>query len=157
MQGEAAVIDLGARGLLFATLSDEERLRSSLSHLASLGCQTPFPRQKFSRKYDPGRSPNDEYADYFDELNKQKPRRDVPFKSLPMFVRFHDPASVERVDPSDLAASFGAGVKLEGMSVEISDAPVSKRIELVVLWLAPLHNQLLLSAPPWVLFQVRRS
>jgi hypothetical protein len=111
VQAEATVIDLGARGLLFATLADEDRLRSADTHGTGLGCETPFPRERFDGHADAGRSPNGEYAAYLDGLNKQKPRGDVPFKYLPMLVRFrdiHEPASVERVDPSDLAASFDA-------------------------------------------------
>jgi hypothetical protein len=68
-----------------------------------------------------------------------------------MLVRFrdlHDPASVERVDPSDLAASFGAGVKLERMSIEITDAPVTKGIEAVLPWLAGRESQRLFPPPP---------
>lgn len=150
VRAEATVIDLGARGLLFATLADEDRLQSSDTHGTGLGCETPFPRARFDGHVDAGRSPNDEYAAYLDGLNKQKPQGDVPFKYLPMLVRFrdiHDPTSVERVDPSDLAASFGAGVKLEGMSVEITDAPLSKSIELVLPWLAHLQTQRLSPSP----------
>jgi hypothetical protein len=147
-QGEATVIDLGARGLLFATLADEGRLLNAVAHGTSFGCQTPFPREKFHGKADAAASPNGEYAAYFDGLNAQKPKGDVPFKYLPMFVRFrdlHDPASVERVDPSDLAASFGAGVKFERMSIEITDTPASKTIEAVLPWLASPHSQRLSS------------
>jgi hypothetical protein len=150
VQGEATVVDLGARGLLFATLADEGRLINAVAHGTSLGCQTPFPREKFHGKADASVSPNGEYAAYFDGLNTQKPKGDVPFKYLPMFVRFrdlHDPASVERVDPSDLAASFGAGVKFERMSIEITNAPVSKGIEAVLPWLASPHSQRLSSRP----------
>ena len=130
VRAEATVIDLGSRGLLFATLADEDRLRAANTHATSLGCQI-FPREQFDGHIDAGTSPNGEYAAYLDGLNKQKPRKDVPLKYLPMLVRFrdtHNPRSVERVDPSDLAASFGAEVKLDGMSVEITDAPVSKGI-----------------------------
>jgi hypothetical protein len=148
-QGEATVIDLGARGLLFATLADEKRLTNAVAHSTSLGCFDAFPRENFRSNSGVSAS-NDEYAAYIDELNNQKPKGDVPFKYLPMMVRFrdlHDPSSVERVDPSDLAASFGAGVKFERMSIEITDAPVSKSIEAVLPWLASSHSQRLSSRP----------
>lgn len=149
-RAEATVVDLGTRGLLFATLADEDRLKTSMTHGTGLGCETPFPRKKFDGQVDAGQSPNGEYAAYFDGLNKQKPRGDVPFKYLPMLVRFrdiHDPKTVERVDPSDLAASFGPGVKLGGMSIEITDAPVSKGIESVLPWLSHLKGENLSPAP----------
>jgi hypothetical protein len=149
-QGEATVVDLGARGLLFVTLASEERLTNALAHGTSFGCYAPFPREKFRGKFGDHTSPNEEYAAYHDELNRQKPKGDMPFKYLPMLVRFrdvHDPASVERVDPSDLAASFGSGVKFDRMSIEITDAPVTKRIEAVLPWLAS-HDSQRLSARP---------
>jgi hypothetical protein len=153
VRGEATVIDLGDRGLLFATLSDEDSLRFGMTHSTGLGCEKPFPRERFDGHVDAGQSSNGEYAAYLDGLNKQKPRGDVPFKDLPMLVRFrdiHDPTSVERVDPHDLAASFGTGVKLDGMSVEITDASVTKGIEPLLPWLADLKTRLS-PAPPGLL------
>jgi hypothetical protein len=149
-QGEATAVDLGGRGLLFATIASEERLTNALAHGTSFGCYDPFPREKFSGRSSAGASANDEYAAYHDELNKQKPKGEVPFKYLPILVRFrdlHNPASVERVDPSDLAASFGSGVKFDRISIEITDAPVTKRIEEVLPWLASHDSQRLSSRP----------
>jgi hypothetical protein len=149
-QGEATVVDLGARGLLFATLANEEELASGgLSFYAA--CETPFPRQKFLNEFERRGSANDVYADYLDELNRQRPEGEVPFKYLPMLVRFRDlrdPASVERVVPSDVAASFGAGVKLVRMTIEITDAPVTKGIEAVLPWLVGRESQRLRPPPP---------
>jgi hypothetical protein len=151
-QGEATVVDLGARGLLFATLASEKKLASAGGgYFSGAGCNAPFPREKFPGKFVPGQSANNEYTAYLDELNRQKPKGDVPFKYLPMLVRFRDPrdpASVERVDPSDLAASFGAGVKLDRMSIEITDAPLTKGIEAVLPWLGSRESQRLLPPPP---------
>jgi hypothetical protein len=50
---------------------------------------------------------------------------------LPMLVTFgdlKDPASVKRVDPDDLSASFGAGVKLKAITVEITRDAVTTGI-----------------------------
>src|SRR5258705_11133632 len=74
---------LGARGFLFATLADEERLTNAGAHGTSLGCEAPFPNERFRGKSGAGVSANDENAAYFDELNKQKPKGDAPFKYLP--------------------------------------------------------------------------
>ncbi len=46
----------------------------------------------------------------------------LSFAELPILVRFrdiNDPTSVERVDPDNLAASFGPGVTLVNASIEI--------------------------------------
>ena len=138
-QGEATVVDLGSRGLLFVTLANEERLRNAGVHGSDFGCFSPFPREKFRGKVSTNVSANEEYAAYLDELNKQKPKGDVPFKYLPMLVRFldlHNPASVERVEPSDLASSFGDGVEFESMSIEITDVPVTENMTAALPWLA---------------------
>jgi hypothetical protein len=47
---------------------------------------------------------------------------------LPMLVTFkdlRDPTSVKRVDPDDLAASFGTGYRLKSITVQVTDAPVT--------------------------------
>ncbi|WP_066268991.1 hypothetical protein [Blastomonas sp. CCH3-A3] len=62
--------------------------------------------------------------------------RDMPAR--PMLVRFrdiNDPTTVERVDPDALAASFGEGVKLRRVTVQLTDDPVTKGIEKRLKWL----------------------
>ncbi len=52
--------------------------------------------------------------------------------NYPYFVRFRDikdPKSVEQVDPDDLAKTFGPGVKLKSLTVQMTDEPVTKGIE----------------------------
>jgi hypothetical protein len=52
----------------------------------------------------------------------------VPEVQYPMLVTFGDiadPASVELVDPADLAASFGPGVRLKSVTLEVTDEPVT--------------------------------
>ena len=53
----------------------------------------------------------------------------VPREALPFFVTFRDlsdPRSVERVDPDDLAATFGPGVRLADVTVTLSDEEVTR-------------------------------
>ena len=54
---------------------------------------------------------------------------------LPMLVTFadiEDPKTVQLVDPTDLAASFGPGVELNTVTLEVTDEPVTKgRVEAV--------------------------
>lgn len=61
-----------------------------------------------------------------------KPTGELPLEDFPVLVRFrdpNDPTSVELVDPSNLAASFGPGVMLRRAFVEITDDPITKGIE----------------------------
>ncbi|MBA4174919.1 MAG: hypothetical protein C0511_20270 [Hyphomicrobium sp.] len=64
----------------------------------------------------------------------------IPERSAyPMLVTFGDladPTSVAEVNPDDLAASFGEGVHLKRITVELTDDPVTSGIEERMGWLA---------------------
>lgn len=76
----------------------------------------------------------------------------LPFASLsqptgadgyPLLVRFrdiHDPASVERVDPANLAASFGAGVRLKAITVEVTEENITNTIQKRLSWIDHLDR-----------------
>lgn len=58
--------------------------------------------------------------------------------AYPMLVTFGDladPTSVAEVDPDNLAATFGEGVKLKRITVELTDDPVTTGIEERLGWL----------------------
>lgn len=59
-------------------------------------------------------------------------------KNYPLLVTFRDiddPTTVERVDPDNLAASFGSGYRLKAITLEITDEKVTKgRVEEVLGW-----------------------
>ncbi|MBS0481510.1 MAG: hypothetical protein JSR96_05040 [Proteobacteria bacterium] len=61
----------------------------------------------------------------------------------PMLVTFgnlNDPTTVLAVDPDNLAASFGPGVKLRRITVQITDEPVTTGIENRFRWWARYAN-----------------
>jgi hypothetical protein len=60
-----------------------------------------------------------------------------PISAYPMLVTFEDlaePTSVMRVDPYDLATSFGEGVSLKRITVQVTDDPVTTGIEERLGW-----------------------
>lgn len=66
-----------------------------------------------------------------------------PVNIYPMLVRFRDlrdPKSVEAVDPSDLAASFGRGTVLKRITVKITDDQVTRTLLSRLKWLPRLYN-----------------
>ncbi len=73
----------------------------------------------------------------------------VPEGQYPMLVTFADiadPASVKLVDPGDLAASFGPGVRLKAVVLEVTDEAVTEGVVEGVLppaffqrWAGDLH------------------
>jgi hypothetical protein len=63
---------------------------------------------------------------------------DPPRSGYPMLVTFTDiadPTSVKLVDPADLAASFGPGVSLRAISVQVTDEKVTEGVEKRLVWL----------------------
>lgn len=138
--GEAAVIDLGQRGLLFVTLIKPSWFNSpgwggSGGYSANL---TMFPSKKFSPMLPADASENSKYAAWLDKLNQLKPKAELPLEDLPVLVRFHDPnvpGSAVVVDPFNLAASFGAGVSIKRATVEITDDALTKGIADRLPWL----------------------
>ena len=79
------------------------------------------------------------------EWLRQIPRQTEPVTLtgdlIPTLVTFDDvsqPETVRLVDPSDLAASFGPGVALTSVTLEITKEPVTKgRLEGLLGWLGP--------------------
>jgi hypothetical protein len=74
------------------------------------------------------------------ELPREWPRKGPydPWEGRPMFVTFgdiNDPTSVMRVDPDDLAASFGEGVRLKRLTVEITEDEVTTGLDQRLTWL----------------------
>jgi hypothetical protein len=72
---------------------------------------------------------------------------EVPREAWPMLVTFDDigkPETVRRVDPEDLAAVFGEGVRLKAVTLEITEEAVTEgRVEEVLGWLGDVWpNQL---------------
>ena len=64
----------------------------------------------------------------------------------PILVTFGDPAdpaSVTKVDPDDLAATFGEGVKLNRITIELTDDPVTTGINKRLGWLSNYFDKML--------------
>lgn len=81
----------------------------------------------------------------------------VPAIQYPLLVTFgniEDPASVKRVDPDTLAATFGPGYALTSVTLAITDEPVTRgRVEEVLGWLEEVGRRrpTLIPNPPRLL------
>jgi hypothetical protein len=133
LRGEAVAVDLGVRGILFCVLA-RDPTRSPAPNTVWL------PIHAFNSYFVAG-SPATDSADFSAQVKavlREKPKRRVDLNELPMLVRFrdiNDPGSVERIDPTNLAARFGAGVELVTATIEITDDPVTTGLENVLRWL----------------------
>ena len=129
--GEAVVVDLGSRGLLFVLLSGGRRPyvdELSANAVVRAGLVRRGPEL---------------YTDFAKEVTNVHGEVAVLPSELPTLVRFRDiadPSSVEFVDPNDLTASFGLGVRLLGASIEMTSDPVTTGIEKQLGWLAALKG-----------------
>jgi hypothetical protein len=133
LRGEAVAVDLGARGILFCVLARDPA--RSTSREAEL-----LPILVFGNYFSDGfpSTSSRRFASQISEILRYRPKRAIDPIFLPMLVRFRDvdnPASVERVDPENLAARFGDGVELAAAMMEITDEPVTTGIESVLRWL----------------------
>lgn len=118
--GEATIVDLGDKGLLFALLPGPVEAPSFMTRLFAGQSAGGMTRITLHRV----------------ELDKRV--LPLPFNRLPMLVRFrdiNDPTTVEQVDPNDLAASFGPDVKLIGATIAITRDPVTRGLKKRFSWL----------------------
>ena len=141
LRGEAVTVDLGDGRALFALLRGTEG-SDGAAYYANLlqqafrhGARTaPMPRANLLKGPN---APLRKWARWHDL------QLDLPPEDYPLLVTFRDtadPASVERVDPADLAATFGQGFALRRVIVEITSRPVTSGIEQRLVWLPRLKG-----------------
>lgn len=149
--GEAVAVDLGQRGMLFALLRSEKSTDWAGGVMELVTPPPPITTKDRYAKWHarmvvntglhelPRNSPLTHWS--FDPPIKPSD----PPKDYPMLVRFrniNDPKTVEQVDPDDLAKSFGPGVKLRRITVQITDEPVTRNIVKSLPWLPKIYDVL---------------
>lgn len=116
LRGEATVVEVRPGQYLFVLLSES---------------QNEWAARIWEKELPPHR------RDWLARIGRLKGARTVPPKLYPLLVTFGDvadPTSVRRVDPADLAASFGPGIRLKSITLEITDEPVTEgRVEKVLV------------------------
>ena len=143
VRGEAVAVDLPGGRTLFALLKTMGQ--SGDDNLAYLSMATLDPAYKNDWVESAARissgdsirspaevSPSRTYSDFSKGQN---------YPMLVTFTDIADPSSVKLVDPADLAASFGPGVKLKRITVEITDDPVTSGIEKRLGWLGDYFSK----------------
>ncbi len=86
----------------------------------------------------------------FDRLELLRESRELKPGNYPLLATFHDiddPATVRRVDPSDLPASFGPEYRLNAITLSSADEPVTLgTVTTVLAWLGQYPEEKL--SPP---------
>jgi hypothetical protein len=160
--GYAPTVDLGEKGLLFLSFSNPTRTpvqrkeRNDLTRCdySDIGCM-PFVAYKLTRLIASSSSFHNERKAALAELLRQSGSREVPFAVLPTLLRVRDindlpmhasrfgnpPRNLVGVSPHDLAASFGPGVELKRVVLQLTDDPVTPPPEIWPQWLKELPKE----------------
>jgi hypothetical protein len=144
-RGEAVAVDLPGGRTLFALLRGEDQQISPFHWLAFangldladfedpqtlLEAVSGREERVLPRRYETGCVPSQNCDD----------------DAYPMLVTFNDikdPTSVQQVDPDKLEASFGPGYKLKGITLQVTDEPVTVGIEKRLGWLPNYYDKML--------------
>lgn len=125
--GEAVVADLGGGRYLFALLGRQDQL-----------AQKAFPDVMNTPE---GRASWPQWAREIARLRGARRLSPDLYPLLVTFADIDDPTTVKRVDPANLAATFGPGYTLASISFEITDEPVTEgRVEKFLPWLPGLDG-----------------
>jgi hypothetical protein len=131
MHGEAAMVEVLPGKYLFALMGDQDHLIYNRVKEPSKGLEAAIPAILAQREPLTLYPITSSFAD--------------PAFSFPMLVTFDDisdPTTVKLVDPNDLASSFGAGVYLKSVTVQVTDEPVTEgRVEGVLGWLEAVGRE----------------
>jgi hypothetical protein len=141
IHGEAVTVDLGTRGTMFALLESSDSKDWAFWNMFSL-----LPPQRAVKDY---------HAEQVERMLAITGTHDLPrwnmvgphrFDNYPMLVRFadiDDPKTVQRVDPGNMAATFGPGVRLRRITLERTTDPRGPdQIEERLKWLKGQHGSL---------------
>ena len=136
LKGEAVVLELAPQKYLFALLSHYSA-ETAIQVFANPPLRTDNRR---------------EYIPALERIASSSDSSTLSAEHYPLLVTFddiNDPASVKRVDPANLEAAFGAGYRLNSITLSLTDEPVTKgKVEKVLpidffrRWADLYHNAL---------------
>jgi hypothetical protein len=141
--GFAPTVDLGAKGLLFVTFLNASRWPQQIIErntpvscgLYDIAC---LPFAAYAKPGSLGVGPSfDSQKAALDQLLRQSGPRDVPFVNLPQLVRLldiNDKTTMTIVSPSDLSASFGPGVELSRVVLELTNSAITPKPQIWPQW-----------------------
>jgi hypothetical protein len=125
--GEAAFVEVAPGRYLFAIMSQND------------------PEMAYETFIGPITTSREERIEGFDRLYRLRETRTLPRELYPTLVTFrdiNDPASVEKVDPDDLEAIFGAGYRLNAINLEITDENrTSGRLNKILTWINEYYDK----------------
>lgn len=139
-RGEAVAVDLPG-GTLFALLRGQNMDADYPSGVVPSHLKA-HPQ--------PGADAVKNWGEIMRTIAETKPTFELYPDERPLLVRFRDlgnPATVEKVDPADLASSFGPGTRLRRIAVAVTDDDVTVGIERRFGWWKNYLDRRLNGAP----------
>ncbi|MBD9388563.1 hypothetical protein IB237_15375 [Agrobacterium sp. AGB01] len=131
-RGEAVVVDVGAGRYLFALIKGYE---------PSIAAKIFFPEEMRNLRR------VEDLDSVYDKVSSLRATKSVPKEFYPILLTFDDvrnPLTVRRVDPDNLATTFGKGFSLSDISLTITDEPVTMgKISTVLDWLDEYYGKYL--------------
>lgn len=142
-RGEAVSVDLGSRGTLFMILAGRSEDGWPSDGMIEMLPENVFRRlaitQELQRDHPGDRIKVLDFLSKKVGLTANLECSYAPFyPECPFFVQFRDkdiPASVEAVNPNDLPLSFGGGVKLRSVNIEITKDDITNGIQKELKWI----------------------
>jgi len=120
LSGEAVVVEVMPGRYFFVLLED-----------------LPNPFEVFF----PGEAPV-EVASRYETLREMRELARDQYPLLVAFTDINDPTTVRKVDPDNLAATFGPGVSLKRITLEITDEEVTKgKVDALLPWLGSYYGK----------------
>ena len=116
------MVDLGQRGKIFALIDEETKYIAQYTLDNKLG-------------YNRG-----DYEELLPAIMRFRGAKDVPRDRYPVLVTFTDtsnPKTIRKVDPDNLSATFGPGISLVRVMLEITDEKTAfGKVEPILPWLS---------------------
>ena len=126
MQGEAVVVELPGDQYVFALLTYDAYLTGKVFHDLVGGVVT---------------EPEKGWANKIRDVRETRKLDPSDYPMLVTFTDITDPKTVKKVDPENLGATFGPGVSLKRITLEIIDEPAMEgKIERLLVWLDDLKK-----------------
>ncbi|WP_375787738.1 hypothetical protein ACE10Z_09790 [Bradyrhizobium sp. Pha-3] len=132
LRGQAALVDLGERGVVVATLTADDWGWHNSN--AGWGAFWLVPRAFGVRDSNGGLS----------KLANLRGKRELVLDNLPRLLWFsnpRDPTTAKTILVDDIASVFGSSAKFAGASVEITSDPLAINIRESLPWIRSLENK----------------
>jgi hypothetical protein len=141
--GYAPTVDLGDKGLLFLTFADATRTPAEIVErnnyvFCAANDMYRLPFEAYGERGTGVATHYDDRKAPLETLLRQSGPRDVSFAALPKLARFRtgdDPRLLVHVSPYNLAATFGPGVELKRVVLQLTEDPITPPPKIWPQWL----------------------